>query len=214
MEYKEYHKIETLFERDMEGNKKLIEGKYRNHLVEFIKDKEWIFTEKIDGTNIRVMWDGHKVSFGGRTNNADLHKDLVAELERLFGGEVNEQIFEQSFGEKEVYLHGEGYGAGIQSGGRLSSKKEFALFDVQIGGVFLERENIEEIAKKFDCKLAPIMMKGTIDEAVDFIKSKPKSTIAIEECEIEGVVGTPRVSMFDRFGNRIIVKIKVEDFVP
>ena len=26
---KEYHKIETLFERDMNGSKKLIEGKFR-----------------------------------------------------------------------------------------------------------------------------------------------------------------------------------------
>jgi hypothetical protein len=58
-----YHKIEPIFERDMEGNKKLIEGKFRNPLVEYLKDNEWVFTEKIDGTNIRVLWDGHKVSF-------------------------------------------------------------------------------------------------------------------------------------------------------
>ena len=56
---KEYHKIETIFERDMDGNKKLIEGKFRNPLVEYLKDNEWVFTEKIDGTNIRVFWDGH-----------------------------------------------------------------------------------------------------------------------------------------------------------
>lgn len=30
-----YTKIETLFERDMEGSKKLIEGKFRNETVEF-----------------------------------------------------------------------------------------------------------------------------------------------------------------------------------
>ena len=120
MEAKEYHKIETLFERDMEGDKKLIEGKFRHPLIEFLQNCEWIFTEKVDGTNIRIIWDGHKVKFGGRTNNAVLPKDLLARLEELFGGEINEQIFEQAFGQKEVYLHGEGYGAGIQSGGKLS----------------------------------------------------------------------------------------------
>jgi hypothetical protein len=36
---KEYHKIETLFERDMEGTKKLIKGKFRNECVEYLKDK-------------------------------------------------------------------------------------------------------------------------------------------------------------------------------
>ena len=74
---KEYHKIETLFERDMEGNKRLIEGKFRNPLVEYLKDNRWQFTEKIDGTNIRVHWDGHQVIFGGRTDAASLPSHLV-----------------------------------------------------------------------------------------------------------------------------------------
>ena len=30
---KEYHKIETLYQRDIEGTKQLIEGKYRNSNV-------------------------------------------------------------------------------------------------------------------------------------------------------------------------------------
>jgi len=51
---KEYHKIESVFEREMERNKKLIESKFRNPVVEYLKDNEWIFTEKVDGTNIRV----------------------------------------------------------------------------------------------------------------------------------------------------------------
>ena len=42
---KEYHKIETLFERD-EKTKKLIEGKFRNATVEYLKNNKWQFTEK------------------------------------------------------------------------------------------------------------------------------------------------------------------------
>lgn len=42
---REYHKIETLFERD-EKTKKLIEGKYRNRSIEYLKDNIWEFTEK------------------------------------------------------------------------------------------------------------------------------------------------------------------------
>ena len=34
----EYNKIETVFERDTSGTKKLIEGKFRNETVEFLKD--------------------------------------------------------------------------------------------------------------------------------------------------------------------------------
>lgn len=103
---KEYHKIETLFERD-EKTKKLIEGKFRNETVEFLKDNIWEFTEKIDGTNIRIYWDGHKVSFYGRTEKAQIPQLLVNRLIELFGGETNEQLFEQKFGEQEVMLIGE-----------------------------------------------------------------------------------------------------------
>ena len=74
----EYNKIETVFNRDTNGTKKLIEGSFRNETVEFLKDNIWTFTEKIDGTNIRVHWDGHKVEFGGRTDKADIPKLYTA----------------------------------------------------------------------------------------------------------------------------------------
>src|SRR3990167_7914906 len=99
---KEYHKIETLFERDMEGSKKLIEGSFRNECVEYLKDNQWVFTEKVDGTNIRIYWDGHCVIFSGRTDNAQLPSSLVQVLNKLFLGITNEQIFEQKFAEQPV----------------------------------------------------------------------------------------------------------------
>lgn len=102
---KEYHKIETLYERD-EKTKKLIIGKFRNPTVEFLKDNVWQFTEKVDGTNIRVYWDGHSVSFGGRTDNAQIPAHLINRLNELFGGETNAQMFEQKFGETPVELFG------------------------------------------------------------------------------------------------------------
>lgn len=209
----EYHKIETLFERDMEGTKKLIEGKFRNPAVEFIKDNKWAFTEKIDGTNIRVYWDGHKVMFGGRTDAAQIPTDLMYALNDLFLGITNEQLFEQKFGATPVMLYGEGYGEGIQKGGGLYRKgKGFILFDVQVDGLWLERENVEDIAKAFNLKVVPIVLTGTIQEAVDYVKSNPKCTIAEQEREAEGLVGRPLVEMKDRRGNRVIVKVKSCDF--
>lgn len=77
---REYHKIETLFERD-EKTKKLIEGKFRNETVGFLKDNMWDFTEKIDGTNIRILWDGHKVTFARKnrqsTNSGRINKQAI-----------------------------------------------------------------------------------------------------------------------------------------
>ena len=53
---KEYHKIDSLYMRE-EATKRLLPGVYRNPAVAYLKDNEWTFTEKIDGTNIRVVWD-------------------------------------------------------------------------------------------------------------------------------------------------------------
>ena len=122
----EYHKIQTLFKRD-EKTKKLIEGEFTDKTVEFIKDLKWQFTEKIDGTNIRIMWDGHKVAFGGRTDKAQIPVGLMNRLVELFGGETNEQLFEQKFGETEVMLCGEGYGEKIQNGGLYRKGQDFIL---------------------------------------------------------------------------------------
>lgn len=206
---KEYHKIETVFERDS-NTKRLIENKFRNPTVEYLSNNPWVFTEKIDGTNIRIHWDGHKVEFGGRTDRADIPKHLKEILEVLFCGEVNEELFEQKFGANDVTLYGEGYGIKIQNGGNYRSDVSFILFDVQIGDLWLTRENVEDIAEYFGIEVVPVIMVGTIDEAVEFVKEHPKSTIGT--AYMEGLVGRPMYELLDRRGNRVIVKIKYKDF--
>lgn len=115
---KEYEKIETPFKRD-DGTKKLNENIWRNETIEFLKDIEWEFTEKIDGTNIRIYWDGHKIQYFGRTDKASIPSMLMNKLIELFGGNINEEMFEQKFGNNEVLLIGEGYGVKIQNGGYI-----------------------------------------------------------------------------------------------
>lgn len=206
----EYHKIETLFERDVNGSKKLIEGKFRNEAVEFLANNAWVFTEKIDGTNIRIHWDGHKVEFAGRTDRAQIPNPLMDYLNNTFGSIEAEELFEQKFGESDVILFGEGYGPKIQNGGAYRDDVSFILFDVQIGDTWLKRESVEDIARTFGIDVVPIIFTGSLQQAVDYVKTKPKSTIGT--ANMEGLVGRPAVEMRDRMGKRVIVKIKVCDF--
>lgn len=208
-----YTKIETLFNRDIEGTKKLIEGDFRNETVEFLKDNEWVFTEKIDGTNIGIVWDGHKVSYQGRTERAQIPAHLMNALIEMFGGTTNEELFEQKFGETPVILFGEGYGPKIQKGGgNYRSDVSFILFDVYFPdqNIWLKRDAIEDIAKTFSIDAVPIVLTGTLKDGVDFVKTFPKSTMGT--ANMEGVVGKPKVDMLDRMGRRMIVKIKCSDF--
>lgn len=207
-----YTKIETIFNRDTEGTKKLVEGDWRNETVKYLKDNEWLCSEKVDGTNIGIFWDGIGVSYQGRTERAQIPVDLLNRLVEMFGGEANEELFEQKFGEMPVVLFGEGYGGKIQNGSNYRSDPSFILFDVYLPNqdLWLKRDAIEDIAKTFGIDVVPIIIDGTLQEAVDFVKSKPKSTIG--SANMEGLVCKPKVDMLDRMGRRVIVKVKVKDF--
>ena len=210
---KEYNKIETIFNRDIEGTKKLIEGSFRNETVEYLKDMPWLFTEKIDGTNIGIVWDGHKVTYQGRTQSSSIQANVLNKLLELFGSNEVEELFEQKFGEMNVILYGEGYGAKVQKGGgNYRSDVSFILFDVYLPeqDLFLKRDSVEDIAKTFGIEVVPIVLTGTIQEAIDFVKTNPASTIGV--AKMEGVVGHPIVELRDRIGKRLIVKIKACDF--
>lgn len=210
---RKYEKIDTLYSRDVEGTKKLMAGVFRDKTVQFLKDCNWIWTEKVDGTNIRVYWDGHTVTFGGRTDNAAIPAELVVHLNNLFGGETNAQLFEEQFSEKEVILFGEGYGRKIQKGGGnyIANGVDFILFDVLIGDNYQPREWIEQIAKIFGIKVVPIVGKGTLIEAVNYVREHPDSVVAESHREMEGIVVRPEMELRDRCGKRIIVKIKWKD---
>ena len=206
---REYEKMETIFARD-EKTKKLNESIYRNETVKFLKDNDWEFTEKIDGTNIRVVWDGHKISYYGRTDKAQIPSQLMNRLIELFGGDVNEEMFEQKFGEKNVMLIGEGYGAKIQNGSSYREDNDFILFDVLINDNYLSRENVKNIANYFNIDVVPTIMVGKLEDGINWVKTKPKSKIGTANSE--GLVARPLVELKDRTGNRVIVKIKVRDF--
>lgn len=207
---REYHKIETVFNRSTDGDKRLIWGDYRNETVKYLADNIWQFTEKIDGTNIRIHWDGHNVEIGGRTDRAQIPKHLMDYLSATFLTPEVEELFEQTYGEKDVMLFGEGYGAKIQNGGEYRSDVSFILFDVLIGDNWQSREWVEATAKMFGIDVVPIVLEGTIGDGIDYVMQHNNSTIG--KAVMEGIVGRPKVEMKDRLGNRIIVKIKWKDF--
>ena len=207
---REYPKIETIFSRDTEGTKKLIFGTYRDETIKYLRLNDWQFTEKIDGTNISVEWDGHAVSFHGRTERAQIPKHLLEYLEKTFLTTEAEELFEQTYGDKNVILYGEGYGAKIQNGGNYRSDVSFILFDVLIGDNWQEREWVEKTAKMFGIDVVPVVFVGSLEEGVDYVMEHHPSTIGT--AMMEGIVGRPMVEMRDRLGKRIIVKIKWEDF--
>jgi hypothetical protein len=205
---KEYHKISGPFKRHVSGpNKnKLIPWDWSTPEFAYLADNVWTFTEKIDGTNIRVIWDGHKPEFRGRTDKAQFPPGLLEALTEMFP----EELMEQTFGATPVTLYGEGYGAGIQKGGGLyRTDKSFILFDIYIDGWWLMRDKVEEIADSLGINVVPVVWEGTLRAAIKWMSATELiSAIAKDFKDAEGMVGTPSMPLFNRKGDRVIVKLK------
>ena len=206
-----YHKIQTVFKRDPENKfKTLLMGEYALPELEYLATNNWMFTEKIDGTNIRVMFDGEKITFGGKTDNAQIPAFLIEKLNDTFLSQID--LFKETFTDTDsVCLYGEGYGAKIQkSGGNYRQDQSFALFDIRIGDWWLKRIDVSGIAIKFGLDLVPTVGEGTLWDMVKLVgqgfNSHWGSFIA------EGIVARPATELQTRGGQRIITKIKHRDF--
>lgn len=206
---REYPKIYGPFNRYTTGpdRNKLIIGQWSRPEFEILANIPWVFTEKVDGTNIRVHWDGHKVRYGGRTDAAQIPATLVAWLDDY----LSEELFEQRFGECEVTLYGEGYGAKIQkSGGNYRPDQAFVLFDVRVGQWWLRRADVEDVAEKMGLDVVPVVLTGTIKDGIELVEQGFQSDWGYFRAE--GVVGVPDGGLLDRAGNRIMIKLKAVDF--
>lgn len=205
----QYHKIQTVYKRDPETKfKTLLEGEYSLPEFEYLADNEWIWTEKVDGTNIRVMFDGEQITFGGKTDNAQIPSQLVRRLQEIFLPLLD--VFKAKLSDG-VCLYGEGYGAKIQKdGGNYRSDQDFVLFDAKIGDWWLQRVDVEDIAQDLGLDIVPINGSGTLKKMVECAKVGIKS--AWGDFQAEGFVARPATELKTRSGGRIITKIKCKDF--
>ncbi len=208
-----YPKIETLYERDDKTHRLKPELILKNRVYGIIKT--WHFTEKIDGTNIRCIWKDGKLTFGGKTDNAQIHADLIKHLHETVTPEKLNTAF--PVGEDgipaDVVIYGEGYGAGIQKGGDYSPTKNFIVFDVLIDGKWwLAWEGVCDVAAKLGVPVVPYLGEMTLEQATELVRAGFSSNLGGGKAKAEGVVGRTIEALFDKKGHRLIVKLKTKDF--
>jgi hypothetical protein len=205
----EYNKIQTVFKRDLSNKgKTLLLGQFSLPEFEYLQNLPWVFTEKVDGTNTRVMVGDGLIGFNGKTDNSQIPSVLVARLREVFDpltGKLNEILPEGGC------LYGEGYGPKIQKGGgNYGAHADFVLFDVKIGDWWLERHNVEDIAAKLGIRTVPIIGEGTLADMVEMTRAGITSTWG--NFLAEGIVARPKVELRTRNNSRIITKLKTRDF--
>lgn len=206
-----YPKIETLYKRteDFKVNTSQI------RCEEFTMLNKWYVTEKLDGQNIRIEFDcdNDTVKFAGRSEAADLHKDLISYLEKTFLVPDWKNIFSTT---GTVELYGEGIGPGIQKGSNLSKEKSFVLFDVRIGHWWLEPEDVKNIAKQFNIQYVPEFGFMNMLEIVELVRNGFNSLLAKQNTgtdhPAEGIIAKAKPGLKFRNGARLMFKLKHSDF--
>lgn len=216
-----YPKIETLYDRDEQF--KVDPERIRR--AEFDLPKRWLVTEKIDGTNVRVLITMDEkgglgsVRYEGRTDAATMPPFLTARLEELFNETTLDGVFDPMI---KAILYGEGYGEKIQKGGGNYRKGvSFRLIDVLVIGSpeqswWLEWENVEDVARKIGIETVPVLLHdATLHEAVDAVTDP--SLVAFQDSGTkdyvqEGIVARTVPQLFDRRGHRVAWKLKGKDF--
>ena len=230
----EYPKINSLWKREGwyfdEKVKKLtppdLQSKRQSFIIgdyaepEFGNVRQWRVDEKVDGTNIRIFYTKtmlhggeieESVTFGGRTSNAQLPTHLLAHLQKTFTAEWLNQAFPEC--PCNVILFGEGYGPKIQAcGGNYRRDPGFIIFDVVVGGWWLKREAVKEIADKLAIPMVPDLGVMTEDEIVAFVKSKPLSRCSLNPQMMEGVIARSEPLMLFRNGKPLVFKLKCKEF--
>ena len=197
-----YHKIYGPYKRDNKTHK-VKQFHWTRSVFGCLADANWTWTEKVDGTNIRVMFTDGAIKFGGRTDRAQLPPLL---LERL--GERFTDPYALPDG---TCLYGEGYGPKIQKGGgNYRADQDFVLFDVNISGQWVNREMVEGIAKGNGLDIVPIVGSGSLYQAMDLVEEYQKSTWG--DFQAEGVICKPAVEVMTSRGRRVICKIKARDY--
>jgi hypothetical protein len=231
-----YPKIETLFVRD---DKHKVTSQLR--INDFDNIKNCIITEKINGTNAQIVLSINydtldvKVRFCSRENEIE-RKDIMfiadtcckkLKLDKIAEFYHNEIALNQKEAvikdnATELRLYGEVYGDRINEGGIYCGKgiRDFRLFDIQIGSHFASYDNLCAIAERLEIKVVPIIYEGPILDLLEYEKLKGflenfKTRIIGEGGTgglAEGIVVRPEPLLLNRFGERIIIKIKRSDF--
>lgn len=214
MKILEYPKINTIWKRESEKPRLIIPGEYTR--PEFETVTRWHVSEKINGTNVRIIWDGTNAEFRGKTDKAQLPSTMFKILNDLF---PVDKLARQFTGPCQLF--GEAFGQGIQAEQQYyGAGQNFALFDALIDGWWLEPDAINDLADQMNIVRVPYLGVYSTDEAIYIIEDAVGDSASALVCSFdpnqkapaEGIVCRSVPQLFNRYGERVMWKLKLKDY--
>ena len=237
-----YPKITSPWKRLVEKSKTVSIGVYVDKYAEMLSNIMYYATEKIDGTNLNICYDGEHISFQGHTDKTQWAAEVETWINDKFVNDRFETMVEQKFGETNVQFCGELIGPKIQNNLYKLEDYHFIVFDVYFPDkkIWASMETRQSICEDLGLDhVVPVKIirptenshSELIRESTDVVYGGLKFwTDALIDAdnrqqytfksninpnrEIEGFVVRPKHELYDATGsNRIIYKIKVTDIL-
>jgi len=201
------------------------DDKFKNivELAQVLPTGIWIKTEKVDGTNIRIILTKQtvvikrEILIGSRKlilNTEDKGSKQYMDCLK----EVNLNKIAEYFKDVDstVVIYGEGYGAGVQKGGIYSKEKNFRVFDIRIGEAYQNFEYVQKVCIDNQLNIVPIVGQAEEIGYLECLKSlKNFNETLIKEGDggkPEGLVYKFEPVLLNKYKERLIFKVKFKDF--
>jgi hypothetical protein len=131
---------------------------------------------------------------------------------------MNDGQYVTQLEEVPVYIYGEYFGTGIQKGGSryIQNGNDFVVFDIRQQGWWLPRENRNAICFELGLKTVPYLGCMTLRQIEEMVMNgfRTKYEGAADPTLLEeGIVARPVIPLCDGRGERIIVKVKLCDYL-
>lgn len=234
-----YEKILAPFSRASSKDKYVDEwGKWAKPEFELLQKVKWVWTQKIDGTNLNIVWDGDKVSYLGHTDKTQWNDRAKKLIEETFCTPEAETVFEQLYGEQPVTVSMELVGKDYnQNYGHPDGY--FYVFDIKNGATgkyWTNDEVLSHFVNSFDPEKKIMdkvqeLFEGGIRDAVNYVKITEatwnsnfttswyddgfhvwKIKNPLGPYPIEGIVGRLPIELYNSKNERVICKVKCKDF--
>jgi hypothetical protein len=149
----------------------------------------------------------------GRSDKAQVAKDLEANMYKMLPEPEAMMEYGSIYGlpYETMCFYGEGFGPGIQKGGKYGDKKDFVVFDIKVGNSWLSFDQVVTIGCDLGIPVVPTVSCGTLAEHIGMVESGLISTYG--NFIAEGLVVHPMIPFNNRWGERIRAKIKGVDYV-
>lgn len=226
---KKFEKTYGPWKRDL-ASRGVIPNKWTYPVFDYLKNAQWQFTEKLDGTNMRLIYNPGSyqtveqgsieinlpptLELRGRSDEASVYPKLKSWAARLSPSKFEEVLKSCCFEtDQEICIYGEGVGAGIQKGGNDYGETHFRAFAIQSRGVWWEPYFVDRLCRLLNIPQAPVILEASLLEGIEFMKSGFRTCITGEpKGWAEGLVGVPTVPLQCHPLDRLAVKIKSCDF--